>query len=83
MYYEDRLNGSGIEQVVFASTGTGSSSESLKMAIEQLFNDSSNVVFERLGKRLAGSIKNTTDLALNTLDNLAAPIGILVRDRHD
>ena len=83
MYYEDRLNGSGIEQVVFASTGTGSSSESLKMAIEQLFNDSPNVVFERLGKKLAGSIKNTKDLALNTLDNLAAPIGILVRDRHD
>ena len=82
MYYEDRLGGNGINQVVFAATGAENSSRNLEQIFEEIFNGASNVIFEQLGKRIAGSIKNTENLPLSTLDSLAAPIGILVRDRH-
>lgn len=83
MYYEDRLDGNGMEHVVLAATGIENSLESLEPTFDQSFAGFSNVAFEQLGKRIAGVIKNTESLALSTLDRLAAPIGILVRDRHD
>ncbi len=83
MYYEDRLDGNGIEHVVFAATGTEGSSIELEAVFNHVFDGSSNVRFEQLGKRLTGFIKNTQGLPLSALDSLAAPIGILLRDRDD
>ena len=83
MYYEDRLDGSGIAHGVFADTEIDNSAESLEPPFDQPFTGFSNIVFDQLGKRIAGVIKNTQDLPLSTLDSLAAPIGILVRNRHD
>ena len=83
MYYEDRLDGNGIQHVIFAATGTEGASDDLEAVFEDVFDASSNVMFEQLGKRLTGSIRNIKGLPLSTLDSLAAPIGILLRDRDD
>ena len=83
MYYEDRLAGNGIEQIVFMTSAIESDSELLEPMFERVFEGSANVIFEQLGKRISVSIDNADSVPIAMLDSLAAPIGILVRDRHN
>jgi len=83
MYYEDRLGGDGVKRVVFASSSIENPSDILEKVFERSFNTSNTVALEQLGSHIASIIHNARPIPINSLDRLAAPIGILLRDRHD
>ena len=83
MYYEDRLDGNGIERVVFLTTESESKADALEPVLRRAFHDSPKVAFEELGTQILTAIKSEKQLALPTVNRLAAPIGILLRDRHN
>ena len=83
MYYEDRLAGNGISHVVFAVSSIENIAEPIESVFEQAFKGSPNVIFEQVGEKLSTAIHNVRQVPISKLDSLAAPIGILLRDRHD
>ncbi len=83
MYHEDRLDGNGIERVVFLTTESESKADALEPVLRRAFHDSPKVAFEELGTQILTAIKSEKQLALPTVNRLAAPIGILLRDRHN
>ena len=82
MYYEDRLGGDGVKRVVFASSSIENPSDILENVFERSFKTSDTVALEQLGSQIASIIHNARRIPINSLDRLAAPIGILLRDRH-
>lgn len=82
MYYEDRLGGDGVKRVVFASSSIENPSDILENVFERSFKNSNTVALEQLGSQIASIIHNARRIPINSLDRLAAPIGILLRDRH-
>ena len=82
MYYEDRLGGDGVKQIVFRSSSTENTSDILENVFERSFNTSNTVVLEQLGSHISSTIHNAKRIPIDFLDRLAAPIGILLRDRH-
>jgi len=82
MYYEDRLGGDGVKQIVFTSSSTENTSDILENVFERSFNTSNTVVLEQLGSHISSTIHNAKRIPIDFLDRLAAPIGILLRDRH-
>ena len=82
MYYEDRLGGDGVKHVVFASSSMGNHSDILENVFERSFKSSNTVALEQLGSHISSTIHNAKRIPIDLLDRLAAPIGILLRDRH-
>ena len=82
MYYEDRLAGAGIEQIVFVTSAIEGQSESLEPVFKRVFKGADELSIEQLGTRISESLHKGNEIPAPTLDSLAAPIGILLRDRH-
>ena len=70
------------KQIVFTSSSAENTSDILENVFERSFNTSDTVVLEQLGAHISSTIHNAKRTPIDLLDRLAAPIGILLRDRH-
>jgi hypothetical protein len=77
MYHEDRLGGSRFARVWLCGGGTGREADQAKVEIQKHLGVPVESVDVRPAAELAGRITASTDV----LDALAAPVGVLVRDR--
>jgi Tfp pilus assembly PilM family ATPase len=77
MYHEDRLGGTRFSHVWLCGGGVGPAAESARREIRDRLNVPVEVVDVRAAIQLGGRINASTDV----LDALAAPVGVLLRDR--
>jgi type IV pilus assembly protein PilM len=79
MYHEDRLGGGGFARVVLAGASIGSAdqAERLRRAIEERLGGRVEV----LDVRSAAAMRDRISASPGLLDALAAPVGILLRER--
>jgi type IV pilus assembly protein PilM len=78
MYYEDRLGGRGLGRVVVAGgADRASGGEDVRRSLETRLG----VRVETTDPRGAASLRDRIGAAPDVLDTLAAPVGLLVRDR--
>jgi Tfp pilus assembly PilM family ATPase len=78
MYHEDRLGGSKFSRVWLCGAGLGREAEQTKQEINQRLGVPVEAVDVRGAADLGGRIAASTDV----LDALAAPVGVLLRDRR-
>jgi sugar (pentulose or hexulose) kinase len=77
MYHEDRLGGSRFSRVWLCGGGTGQPAEMARREISARLNVPVEVVDVRGAAELGAKMGTSTDV----LDALAAPVGVLLRDR--
>lgn len=77
MYHEDRLGGSRFSRVWLCGGGTGQPAEQARRDISARLNVPVEVVDVRTAVELGAKMAASTDV----LDALAAPVGVLLRDR--
>lgn len=77
MYHEDRLGGTRFGRVWLCGGGVGPEAESARREISARLSVPVEVVDVRTAAELGGRIGASTDV----LDALAAPVGVLLRDR--
>ncbi|MGH9384902.1 MAG: type IV pilus biogenesis protein PilM [Vicinamibacterales bacterium] len=79
MYYEDRLSGSGFEQVLFAGGARlpGGADE-----IRRGFEDRLGIRVKSVDPRVATPVADRVDASPEVLDLLAPLVGLLVRERR-
>jgi Tfp pilus assembly PilM family ATPase len=77
MYHEDRLGGTRFSRVWLCGGGIGREAEQARIEINKRLGVPVEAVDVRAAAELGGRINATTDV----LDALAAPVGVLVRDR--
>ena len=77
MYHEDRLGGSRFSRVWLCGGGTGQSAEQARRDISARLNVPVEVVDPRTAAELGVKMGTSADV----LDALAAPVGVLLRDR--
>lgn len=78
MYHEDRLGGTRFSRVWLCGGGLGREAEQTRQEIHQRLNVPVEAVDIRPAADLGGRINASTDV----LDALAAPVGVLLRDRR-
>ena len=78
MYHEDRLGGTKFSRVWLCGGGIGREAEQMRLEINQRLNVPVEAVDIRAAADLGGRITASTDV----LDALAAPVGVLLRDRR-
>jgi hypothetical protein len=78
MYHEDRLGGTKFSRVWLCGGGLGREAEQTRQEINQRLGVPVEAVDIRPAADLGGRISASTDV----LDALAAPIGVLLRDRR-
>ena len=78
MYHEDRLGGTKFSRVWLCGGGIGREAEQVRQEIHQRLNVPVEAVDIRPAADLGGRITASTDV----LDALAAPVGVLLRDRR-
>jgi len=78
MYHEDRLGGTKFSRVWLCGGGMGRDAEQMRQEIHQRLNVPVEAVDIRPAADLGGRITASTDV----LDALAAPVGVLLRDRR-
>jgi len=78
MYHEDRLGGTKFSRVWLCGGGLGREAEQMRQEIHQRLNVPVEAVDIRPAADLGGRISASTDV----LDALAAPVGVLLRDRR-
>ena len=78
MYHEDRLGGTKFSRVWLCGGGIGREAEQTRQEIHQRLNVPVEAVDVRPVADLGGRITASTDV----LDALAAPVGVLLRDRR-
>jgi hypothetical protein len=77
MYHEDRLGGTRFAHVWLCGAGAGRESEQAKVEIQKHLGVPVESVDVRAAAELGGRINASADV----LDALAAPVGVLLRDR--
>lgn len=81
MYYEDRLGGAGLSRALLSghsgAGGAGTDRETVRTTLEERLQTTVEPLAELLTDRFG-----TPTLDAEALDRLAAPIGILLRDRQ-
>ena len=77
MYHEDRLGGSRFSRVYLCGGGVGQTAEQARRDISARLNVPAEVVDVRAAAELGARMSASTDV----LDALAAPVGVLLRDR--
>ena len=77
MYHEDRLGGTRFSRVWLCGAGAGRESEQAKVEIQKHLGVPVESVDVRPAAELGGKINASADV----LDALAAPVGVLLRDR--
>ena len=77
MYHEDRLGGTKFARVWLCGGGLGRDAELARAEIQKRLGVPVEAVDVRAAAELAGRISASTDV----LDALAAPVGVLLRDR--
>ena len=82
MYYEDRLGGTGFSRAVLAGHSAIGSTEFGHDGVRRTLEERLQTAVEPLGDRLASRFARSTGIDVELFDVLAAPIGILLRDRH-
>lgn len=75
MYHEDRLGGGGFTKVWLSGSGVNAADASWQITSRL------NVPVETVDIRPAAAVDNLTSASTDVLDALAAPVGVLVRDR--
>jgi Tfp pilus assembly PilM family ATPase len=78
MYHEDRLGGSKFSRVWLCGAGLGREAEQTRQEITQRLGAPVEAVDVRAAADLGGRITASTDV----LDALAAPVGVLLRERR-
>jgi Tfp pilus assembly PilM family ATPase len=77
MYHEDRLGGTRFSRVWLCGGGVGREADQVRVEINKRLGVPVEAVDVRAAAELGGRITATTEV----LDALAAPVGVLVRDR--
>ena len=77
MFHEDRLGGTKFSRVWLCGAGIGPSAEEARREIRERLGVPVEAVDVRAASELGGRINASTDV----LDALAAPVGVLLRDR--
>lgn len=77
MFHEDRLGGTKFSRVWLCGGGVGPAAEAARREIRERLNVPVEVVDVRGASELGGKTNASTDV----LDALAAPVGVLLRDR--